>query len=129
MKLVSRFIVTALFCLIPIHTAPAATLSPALNSQIAGLPDATRVGTVIIAFNTATGLHESHLNLLRGIGIVGGRTLPNLGMVAVNATVAQVRSLAARGEVRSIWGNERLEYHLNHARLVAGVDRLRVDTG
>ncbi|HUQ31012.1 MAG TPA: S8 family serine peptidase [Pyrinomonadaceae bacterium] len=108
-------------------TANAATLSPTLKTQLEGLTDSASVGTVIISFKTSDGLKASHLNLLRGLGINGGYTFQNLGMVAATLTAAQVKSLSANPEVRSIWSNDRLEYYISQARVLAGVDRVRRD--
>jgi serine protease AprX len=108
-------------------TANAASLSPTLQTQLAGLADNASVGTVIISFKTSDGLKASHLNILRGLGITGGYTFQNLGMVAATATSAQVKSLSANPEVRSIWSNDKLEYYIEQARVLAGVDRVRRD--
>lgn len=108
-------------------TASAATLSPLLQQQLATRAPTDSVGTIIVAFETTSGLSAAHLNVLRGAGITVGQTLPRLGMVAVSATVAQVRQLAAHTAVRSIWGNERLFYSMHQARVLAGVQRLRTD--
>lgn len=126
-RIARNLIHTSILCLILGLTASAATLSPALKTRLVDLPDAANLGTVIVTFNTSSGLLDSHLALLRNLGIKGGRTLPNLGMVAFNANAKQVRALAAHADVRSIWDNEKLEYNINHARVVAGVDRLRTD--
>jgi serine protease AprX len=105
----------------------AATLSPTLQSQLAGAADSLSVGAVIVTFSTTNGLNESHLNVLRNVGITRGFRLTQLGMVATNATAGQVRALATNGAVRSVWSNERLYYYLSQARVLAGVDRLRTD--
>ncbi|HVF49138.1 MAG TPA: hypothetical protein VNA19_03580 [Pyrinomonadaceae bacterium] len=70
----------------------AATIGPSLQSKLAGLAHTASVGTVVIAFNTNNGLQESHLNIVRGRGILSGVKLEKLGMVAVNATAGQVRA-------------------------------------
>jgi len=107
--------------------ASAATISPTLASRIAGLPDSTGVGVVIVAFNTNTGLSDAHLNVLRGVGITRGITLQRLGMVAAPATAGQVRALASNNAVRSVWPNDQLSYFMNQARVLTGVDKLRAD--
>lgn len=106
----------------------AATLSPALQSRLAGAADSLSVGTVIVTFNTTNGLNESHLSVLRSLGITRGYRLQQLGMVATNATAGQVRSLASNGAVRSVWSNDQLYYYMAQARVLAGVDRLRTDS-
>ncbi len=108
-------------------TAQAATLSPTLESALATQSLDTDAGLVIISFNTTTGLNESHLNTLRGLGITQGFTFQNLGMVAVPATLAQVKSLSTNQSVRSVWSNDRLEYFMEQARMLAGVQRVLTD--
>jgi serine protease AprX len=107
--------------------AQAATLSPTLKAQVAQAAGDTKLGVVIIAFKTDDGLKAAHLNLLRSVGIMGGYTLEHLGMVGAVATVAQVKALSANPQVRSIWSNDKLEYYINQARVLAGVDRIRAD--
>lgn len=107
--------------------ASAATISPTLASRIAGLPDSTGVGVVIVAFNTNTGLSDAHLDALRGVGITRGITLQRLGMVAAPVTAGQVRALGTNTAVRSIWPNDQLSYFMNQARVLTGVDKLRAD--
>lgn len=118
----------ALLICFAIQNASAATLSPTLASQINQTADTTSVDTVIVAFNTNSGLNDSHLAVLRGIGITKGITFQNLGMVAFPATVGQVRALAANGAVRSVWSNDRLQYFDKEARTLTGVERLRTDS-
>ncbi len=105
----------------------AATLSPALQSQINGLANNASVGVVIISFNTSNGLDTTHLNILRGLGITSGVTFQTLGMVGAVLNAGQVRSLAANPSVRSVWSNDRLQYFMNAARTVTGVDKIRTD--
>jgi serine protease AprX len=107
--------------------ASAATLGPSLQSKIAGLADAAPAGTVIVTFDTTGGLQESHLDVLRGLGVTKGIKLERLGMVAFDATAGQVRALAQSGAVRSVWANERLQYFDREARTLGGVERLRAD--
>lgn len=123
------FAAAFLVCISTVSASSAATLSPALQSQLSGLSDSASVGAVIVSFNTAGGLNDSHLGVLRGIGITSGLTLPRLGMVSVSATAGQVRALALDGAVVSIWSNERLQYFDKQARTLTGVERLRIDGG
>ncbi len=118
----------ALLICFAIQNASAATLNPTLASQLNKTADTTSVGTVIVAFNTNNGLNDSHLAVLRGIGITKGITFQNLGMVAFPATAGQVRALAANGAVRSVWSNDRLQYFDKEARTLTGVERLRTDS-
>lgn len=107
----------------------AATLSPTLQTQLTTLTDNDSVGMVIVSFNTTNGLQNSHLNVLRSVGVTGGQTFPTLGMVAQPMTVAQVRALSNNSAVRSIWSNDQLVYFMNQARILTGVEKLRSDSG
>ena len=106
----------------------AATLSPNLKSSLPNLNNSASVGMVIVSFKTTNGLQVSHLNVLRSVGILGGTTFPNLGMVAMPMTAGQVRALQNNPAIRSIWSNDRLQYFMNQARTVTGVDKLRTDS-
>jgi serine protease AprX len=107
----------------------AATLSPALRDKLTGLANNASVGMVIVSFKAPNGLQASHLNILRGVGVLGGQTFPKLGMVAQPMTAGQVRALQNNPNIRSIWSNDALRYYMNQARVLTGVDRLRVDAG
>lgn len=107
----------------------AATLSPALQSQLPSLSDAQSVGVVIISFKTTSGLQDTNLNLLRSIGVINGVTFPKLGMVGAVLNAGQIRILAGNSSVRSIWDNQQLQYYMNSARMLTGVDQLRIDSG
>lgn len=105
-----------------------ASVSPSLSSRLAGLDDEGDAGMVIVAFNTNTGLQETHLNVLRGVGVTGGQTFPTLGMVAQPMTASQVRALTTNPAVRSLWSNDRLQYYMHQARVVGGVQKVQTDS-
>lgn len=109
-------------------TGQSATLAPALQTKLATLGDTASVGMVIVSFNTSSGLQESHLNVLRSVGVTGGQTFPTLGMVAQPMTVAQVRALSTNSAVRSIWSNDPLIYYMSQARVMGGVAKLQSDS-
>jgi serine protease AprX len=126
-RIFTTIIVTFVLCSALGLAAQAATLSPTLKTRIAGLTDGASLGLVIISFKTNEGLKATHLDQLRALGIKGGYTFQNLGMVAAVATVVQVKSLSANPNVRSVWSNDKLEYYMEQARVLAGVDRVRRD--
>ena len=128
-RLVGLIFVFVLVCVSYGQSFAAASLSPALRNQIQGLANNASVGVVIISFNTSNGLTASHLNLLRGLGINNGVTFPTLGMVGAALNAGQVRALMSNSAVRSIWSNDRQRYHMNQARMLTGVDKLRAETG
>lgn len=107
--------------------ADAAKLSPRLANQLNGLANNASVGVVIVSFNAPNGLTSTHLALLRGVGITSGVTFQKLGMVGAVLTAGQVRALSGNSSVKSIWSNDRLQYFINSARMLTGVDQLRID--
>jgi serine protease AprX len=126
-KLRLKIFILSLALLFGAGLAKAATLSENLKSALTGAANDLSVGVVIVAFNTESGLADSHLAVLRGVGITKGLTLNRLAMVAMPATAGQVRALQSNPAVRSIWSNDKLYYHMNQARMLTGVDRLRTD--
>ncbi|MDQ3907131.1 MAG: S8 family serine peptidase, partial [Acidobacteriota bacterium] len=122
-------LLAAIIVALAAHSALAAKLSPSLSAKLPALADAAPVGTVIVSFNNAGSITDAQLGVLRSIGILGGRTFPHLGMVAVNATAGQVRALVADPSVRSVWSNDQLRYYDYQARTITGVDRTRQDMG
>ncbi|GAB3388371.1 S8 family serine peptidase [Lysobacter fragariae] len=82
---------------------------------------------VIISFKGTgpmTATQRQALNAL-GLSAVTMRALPIAGALA---TPAQIRSLLARSDVRSVWYNAPLEYDNKEATQITGVDRLRNDS-
>jgi len=116
--------------LVPMASAQthSASISKALTSRLSRLANDADAGMVIVAFNTTTGLQQSHLNVLRGVGITGGQTFPSLGMVAQPMTIGQVRALQTNPAVRSLWSNDPLMYYIHQARVLGGVQRLQTDS-
>lgn len=108
--------------------ARAAKLSETLQSKLNNVADNVNVGMTIVAFNTNNGLLPQHLNILRQVGITGGQTFQNLGMVAQPLTAGQIRALANNPNVRSIWSNDKLYYTMHQARVITGVEKLRSDS-
>jgi serine protease AprX len=104
-----------------------AALSTALSSRLARLGNDADAGLVIVAFNTANGLQQSHLDVLQSAGVAGGQTFPSLGMVAQPMTIGQVRALKGNPSVRSLWSNDKLIYYMHQARVLGGVHRLQSD--
>jgi len=111
-----------------IFQVQAATVSPVIQNKLNTLTDDAGVGMTIVAFNTSNGLQASHLNILKSVGIVDGQTFPTLGMVATTMSAGQVRALQNNSAILSIWSNDPLQYYMNQARTLTGVEKLRSDS-
>lgn len=117
---------------ISVHSA---TLSPSLAVKLAALTNLSDVvpGTVIVAFNTATGLAGvSGLDALLARNAVAvtptaGHRFEALGMISARLTKGQVLSLQNESAVASLGANDRLYYQMHQARVLCGVDKLRAD--
>ncbi|HET6633234.1 MAG TPA: S8 family serine peptidase [Rhodanobacteraceae bacterium] len=119
--------IAALAMVVAASASSAATLGPGLSSWLAGAaPTAIYPQAVIVTYNEQP-LRPLTLLHLQLLGIDAGVTLPNLGMVAMTATAAQIRALQRDPDVRSVWPNARLHYLDYHARILGGVDQLRND--
>jgi len=119
-----------LFAVSAMLTLPtfAASLSPTLQRLLPTLTDPADAGLVVVAFDTTTGLRDSHLDILRSVGVTGGQTFPTLGMVAMPLTAGQIRALSANPAVVSIWSNDQMHYYMHQARVLGGVHRLQTDS-
>ena len=109
--------------------AESATVGPSLAARIARAADSASAGVVIITFNGDGPLSDTVLAPLAAVGVTRGIVLRQLGMIAAPATAGQVRALASNPAIRSIWGNDRLHYFIDQARVLTGVDRLQSDAG
>jgi subtilisin family serine protease len=88
---------------------------------------ANETAQIIISFDNDGPLTSSQLQRLSALGLKGVtmRALPIAGALA---TPAQIRSLLAMDDVRSVWLNSALEYDNKEATQITGVDRLRTDS-
>src|ERR1051325_1679953 len=128
-RISAAFTVLVLLGIFTAANVSAAVLGPSLQSRLNGLAADAKVGTVIIAFNTTSGLKPSNLDALRAVGITKGITLNHLGMVATVATAGQIRALSSNPSVRSVWFNDQLHYLDFEARTLVGIERLKKDAG
>ncbi|HEX6315228.1 MAG TPA: S8 family serine peptidase, partial [Gemmatimonadaceae bacterium] len=82
---------------------------------------------IIISFENNGPLTAEQRQRLSTLGLKGVtmRALPIAGALA---TPAQIRSLLAMHDVRSVWFNAPLEYDNKEATQITGVDRLRADS-
>lgn len=127
-RIYAPFRTVVFVCFASCVSTSAASLSPTLQEKLGSLADTANVGTVIVAFNTSSGINASHLATLRSVGISRGLTLQQLGMVAVPAvTAGQVRALSVNESVRSVWSNDPLQYFMDQARVLTGINRIRTD--
>lgn len=83
---------------------------------------------IIVSFNGSGPLTVAQQQRLAALGLKGlsMRSLPIAGALA---TPAQVQSLLAMSDVRSVWLNAPLDLENREATALTGVDRLRTDSG
>ena len=105
-------------------SSTAAVIDPNLSAAILATPGPFEV---IVTFRGDSAPGAAEITALNQAGITKGVSFQTLPIVGVIATSEQVRALAARPEVRSLWLNERLEYENMNATALTGVDRVRED--
>ena len=102
------------------HADAAATLPNDLLSWTSNaLPFERR--EVIVTWKQQGPADAGDLAVLRGLGIVAGVRLEALPSVGVLATPSQVRALARRSDVASVWPNRDLRYANADSRELSGV--------
>ncbi|GAB2515804.1 S8 family serine peptidase [Lysobacter humi (ex Lee et al. 2017)] len=82
---------------------------------------------VIVTFNGTSPVTDAQRAKLAALGLKGV-TMRSLPIAGVVATPAQIRSLLAMPEVRSVWLNAPLQLENREATALTGVDRLRTDS-
>ncbi|GAB6197342.1 S8 family serine peptidase [Lysobacter xanthus] len=114
-----------------ILTAPLLAEARRLDAQLEALLPTTAATDslqVIVSFNGAAPLTAEQRQRLASLG-VRGITLRDLPIAGVLATPAQIRSLLAMSDVRSVWLNKKLQYDNYEATRITGVQRLRTESG
>ncbi|WP_323741937.1 S8 family serine peptidase [Salinibacillus xinjiangensis] len=82
---------------------------------------------VIVTFKGKGGPTDSHLKLLKSVGIKKGYHLTSLPMVATLATKDQIKQLTTNDDVYSIYFNKQVTYENEDATSITGVDKVRTD--
>ncbi|TBR11426.1 MAG: peptidase S8 [Lysobacter sp.] len=89
---------------------------------------ATDTVQVIVSFQGNEAPTAEQRQRLAALGLKG-LTMRDLPIAGALATPAQVRSLLAMSDVRSVWLNAPLQYENREATQLTGVDRLRTESG
>lgn len=120
----TRLVAACLFVLF-CSNAVAAQIGASLQNALSGASPTDRL-EVIVSFHGDGPLNAAQVSSLRATGVKGFyfQRLPIAGALA---TPAQIASIAARADVRSVWLNEELEYENDGSTEITGVDRMRTD--
>ncbi|QDH71717.1 S8 family serine peptidase [Lysobacter alkalisoli] len=105
--------------------AEARRLDPLLESMLPAVAAGETV-EVIVSFHGNGPLNATQQARLEALGLTG-LSLRELPMIGTAATPAQVQSLLAMDDVRSVWLNAPLDLENREATQLTGVDRLRTD--
>ncbi|MDQ3618306.1 MAG: S8 family serine peptidase [Pseudomonadota bacterium] len=107
--------------------ADARRLDLQLESMMALLAPGEQV-EVVISFDQTGPITAAQRQRLDALGLTGV-TLRSLPIAGALATPAQVQSLLAMRDVRSVWLNAPMELDNREATALTGVDRLRTERG
>ncbi|HSX60158.1 MAG TPA: S8 family serine peptidase [Tahibacter sp.] len=107
----------------------AALLDREIRDALAGALPGDKLSVVVSFANASGPLTASQNNLLRAIGIRQALTFRSLPIAGALATPAQIRALAARDDVLSIYANRDLRYFNAEARQLTRVAEAQASPG
>ena len=99
-----------------------AQIGPALSQRLTSALPGDEL-EVIVTFERSGAPTGADLGLLQGLGLEHGVAMRSLPIVGALATPAEVRALAQRDGVRSVYLNRRLRYFNLEARQIGGAAR------
>ncbi|WP_409272616.1 S8 family serine peptidase [Neobacillus sp. SCS-31] len=106
----------------------AAGLTAVIDGKLAkALETATGSLQVIVTFDGEGAPSDSQLNVLKQLGITTGVTMKSLPIAGVLATKDQIKQLAAKEGVKSLYLNSKLTYYNFDSTALTGVDKARTD--
>ncbi|MFC5570748.1 S8 family serine peptidase [Lysobacter yangpyeongensis] len=105
-----------------------AHLDPQLVSRMDGAA-ATEELQVVVSYKQSAAVTPGQVAALQSLGITRGVTLHTLPIAGVLATPAEIRALARRSDVASIYWNAPLRYFNTEAREITGVARAQDNPG
>lgn len=109
--------------------APGAQAAPRVDSQLQAKllsAKATDLFGVILTFE-GDRVTEAQAAQVLGLGVRGGYRMNRLPVVAVNATAAQIQTMAGWDSLRSIYLNAPVELYDHQSNPLVGTERLRHD--
>ncbi|MBB5883085.1 peptidase S8 [Xanthomonas sp. LMG 8992] len=106
----------------------AAHLDQLLEAKLAAAPAGDAL-QIVITYDQSGPVSASQLTALHALGITRGITMRTLPIAGALATPAEIRALAQRDDVASIYYNAPLRYFNKEARALTGVDRAQSNPG
>jgi serine protease AprX len=124
-----KFTLSALTAASLAMTLPTHALADAaIGEQLAQvLPTMTGEETVmaVITFEQMNPISVDQIRALKALGISKGVQFSAVPIMGVVANVAQIKAIAGRDDVRSVWLNRKLEYFNANSREITGVDKVQ----
>ncbi|TWX55663.1 S8 family peptidase [Colwellia hornerae] len=124
-----KFTLSALAAASLAMTLPTHALADAaIGEQLAQvLPTMTGEETVmaVITFEQMNPISVGQIRALKALGISKGVQFSAVPIMGVVANVAQIKAIAGRDDVRSVWLNRKLEYFNANSREITGVDKVQ----
>ena len=99
-----------------------AHLDPQLLSKLSAALPADQL-QIVVSYSQSTPVSGAQIDALEALGIRKGVTMRSLPIAGALATPAQIRALARRDDVASIYWNAPLRYMNNDARAISGATR------
>ncbi|QSX80023.1 S8 family serine peptidase [Lysobacter solisilvae] len=105
-----------------------AHLDTQLLSKMAAAGSAEQL-QIVVSYAQSVPVTPGQVAALQALGITKGRTMRALPIAGALATPAQIRALAQRGDVASIYWNAPLRYYNQEAREITSVARAQGNPG
>jgi serine protease AprX len=126
-----KFTLSAIAAATMALTMPSAAFAEAvIGEQLSELLP-TMVGTqtvmAVVTYNQLEPVSKAQLESLSGLGISQAVQFASVPIIGVVANLEQIKAIAQRSDVRSVWLNRQLEYFNSDARRITGVDSIQGD--
>lgn len=105
-----------------------AHLDPALLSKLRAAASADEL-QIVISYQQSVPVTPGQIAALKALGIDKGVTMRTLPIAGALATPAEIRALAQRDDVASIYFNAPLRYYNQEARAITSVSRAQANPG
>ena len=126
-----KFTLSAIAAATVALTSPSAVLAEAvIGQQLAEfLPTMVGIETVmaVVTYNQLEPVSTTQLEQLSALGISQAVQFASVPVIGVVANLEQIKAIAQRSDVRSVWLNRKLEYFNNDSRQITGVASIQGD--
>jgi serine protease AprX len=120
----SAWLIASLVLTMPIKALAKSTIGEQLAQTLPTMTGKEKI-LAVITFQQMQPLSVTQIQALVALGINKGVKFSALPVIGVVANAAQIKAVAARDDVRSIWLNRKLSYFIANSRQNSGVNKIQ----